>query len=243
MKYTYYYQTKDNENRTGEIKARDRADAYTQLRKQGIRPYRVVGDDPAKWRRYLPMAAIVIPLVLFGAIVTIVDLRAARSAQESENAPLVRQQIVGDESFIVAQIKSDWQEVLPSALDRYLAAYAQPGWEVSQPVPPETTLEDLKTPLALSDSDRQEVRQLKRILLQMRKELAELVANGGTLADYAAIITDRQETEVTLRQKAISSFMDTPPSLRRKAFASLNICLRDRNIAPLPESLLGASDF
>lgn len=243
MKYTYYYQTKDNENRTGEIKARDRADAYTQLRKQGIRPYRVVGDDPAKWRRYLPTAAIVVPLVLFAATVTVIDLNATKSAWESENAPIVRQQINGDEPFIVSQIKSNWSEILPSALDRYLAAYAQPGWEVSQPVPPETALEDLKTPVELSDSDRPEVRQLKRILLQMRKELSELVANGGTLADYAAIIADRQETEVALRQKAISSFMNTPQSLRRKAFTSLNICLRDRNIAPLPASLLGSSDF
>ena len=243
MKYTYYYQTKDNENRTGEINARDRADAYTQLRKQGIRPYRVAGDDPARWRRHLPMAAVAIPLVLFGAIMTIVDLKTTKSVWESENAPTVRQQITGDESFIVAQIKTGWSEVLPSELDRYLAAYTQPGWEVSQPVPPETALEALMKPLELSDSDRPEVRQLKRILLQMRKELSELVANGGTLADYAAIISDRQKSEVALRQKAFSSFTDTPPSLRRKAFASINICLRDRNIAPLPESLLGASDF
>ena len=243
MKYTYYYQTKDNENRSGEIRARDRADAYTQLRKQGIRPYRVAGDDPAKWIRYLPTAAIVIPLVLFAVIVTVVDINAAKSAAESAKSPTARQQITGDESFIVAQIKADWKDTLPSALDRYLAAYAQPGWEVSQPVPPETALEDLKTPLELSDSDRDEVRQLKRILLQMRKELSELVANGGTLADYAAIVSDRQESEVAFRTKAMNSFMNTPHSLRRKAFASLNIRLRDRNIAPLPASLLVEADF
>ena len=243
MTYTYYYQTKDNENRSGEIKARDRADAYTRLRKQGIRPYRVVGDDPAKWRRWLPMAALVIPPVLFGAVMTVVDLRATMFARESENAPLVRQQIVGDEEYIVYEIRAGWADVLPSALDRYLAAYAQPGWEVSAAVPPESALADLELSVAPDETDRSEVRQLKRILLQMRAELSELVANGGTLADYAAIIAERQESEVTLRQKAIGSFMDTPPSMRRKAFASLNICLRDRNIAPLPESLLGASDF
>ena len=36
MKYKYLYQTKDNENREGWIKAKDRADAYAKLRKQGV---------------------------------------------------------------------------------------------------------------------------------------------------------------------------------------------------------------
>ena len=50
MTYRYLYQTKDNENREGEIKAKSRDEAYTMLRKQGIRPYRVIGDDPWNWR-------------------------------------------------------------------------------------------------------------------------------------------------------------------------------------------------
>ena len=33
MKYQYFYQTKDNENRSGWIKARNRESAYTILRK------------------------------------------------------------------------------------------------------------------------------------------------------------------------------------------------------------------
>ena len=240
MRYTYYYQTSQNENRTDVIDARDRADAYTKLRKQGVRPYRVVGDDPAKWRRYLPVVTIVMFVIAIAVAAVVVDVNVVRSVSD---APIARQQIVGDETFISAQVMTDWGDVLPCALDRYLAAYAQPGWEVSRPIPAETALEDLKTPIKISDSDRPEVRQLKRILLQMREELSELVTNGGTLADYAVIISDRQASEVALRQKAIRSFMDTLPSLRRKAFTSLNICLRDRNIAPLPASLLGSSDF
>ena len=46
MKYTYYYQTKQNENKTGVIDARDRADAYTKLRKQGLRPWHNGSDLP-----------------------------------------------------------------------------------------------------------------------------------------------------------------------------------------------------
>ena len=46
MEYKYLYQTKENENREGVVKAASRADAYAVLRKKGIRPYRLIGDDP-----------------------------------------------------------------------------------------------------------------------------------------------------------------------------------------------------
>lgn len=58
MKYTYLYQNKSNQNCSGEIEARNRADAYTKIRKMGIRPYRVIGDDPYDWR----------PIVFWGVI-------------------------------------------------------------------------------------------------------------------------------------------------------------------------------
>ena len=66
MKYQYFYQTKENENRSGWIAAKDRADAYTQLRKQGIRPYRVKGDDPVRWQPWAlgaTIAALALALV------------------------------------------------------------------------------------------------------------------------------------------------------------------------------------
>lgn len=47
--YKYLYQDKDNRNCEGEIKAKNRNDAYLALRKMGIRPYRVIGDDPVNW--------------------------------------------------------------------------------------------------------------------------------------------------------------------------------------------------
>ena len=57
MEYKYLYQTKENENREGVVKAASRADAYAVLRKKGIRPYRLIGDDPPKWRRPAAFAA------------------------------------------------------------------------------------------------------------------------------------------------------------------------------------------
>lgn len=50
MKYKYLYQDSSNVTHEGEINARNRADAYSALRKRGVRPYRVIGDDPPQWR-------------------------------------------------------------------------------------------------------------------------------------------------------------------------------------------------
>ena len=81
MKYRYLYQDRDNRNLEGEIDARDRADAYLRLRKQGIRPYRVIGDDPWNWRPWAISAGY---LVLSAALVVlgVVALAQARQLRE-----------------------------------------------------------------------------------------------------------------------------------------------------------------
>lgn len=75
--YKYLYQDKENRNCEGEVKARDRAHAYALLRQQGIRPYRVIGDDPLNWKPWaigagyaVLLAAIVILVLILGARVT-----------------------------------------------------------------------------------------------------------------------------------------------------------------------------
>lgn len=74
MVYKYLYQDKSNRNLEGEIKAKDRAEAYTLLRKQGIRPYRVIGDDPVRWQ---PWAIAAGYAVLIGAVLTLAVLLGA----------------------------------------------------------------------------------------------------------------------------------------------------------------------
>ena len=81
MKYKYLYQDSQNVNHEAEIVARDRADAYAKLRRQGIRPYRVIGDDPWNWR---PWAISVGYIVLSVALVVlgIVAMTQARQLRE-----------------------------------------------------------------------------------------------------------------------------------------------------------------
>lgn len=75
MTYKYLYQDKENRNLEGEIKARNRADAYQLLRKQGIRPYRLIGDDPWNWRPWAIGAGYA---VLLATIVVLVILLSSR---------------------------------------------------------------------------------------------------------------------------------------------------------------------
>ena len=77
MKYRYFYQTKENENKEGWIKARSRENAYALLRKAGIRPYRLVGDDPLNWKPYAAGAAIVLLATALAATIRHHDVLGA----------------------------------------------------------------------------------------------------------------------------------------------------------------------
>lgn len=78
MTFRYLYQTKANENREGEIKARSRNEAYLLLRKQGIRPYRVIGDDPWNWRPWAIALGYAVLLAVIGVLLFL-DLRGEKT--------------------------------------------------------------------------------------------------------------------------------------------------------------------
>lgn len=85
MTYKYLYQDKQNRNCEGEIKARDRAEAYMLLRKQGIRPYRVIGDDPVRWQPWAVGAGYA---VLIAVIVVLAVLLTAKWEASVAEAPI-----------------------------------------------------------------------------------------------------------------------------------------------------------
>ena len=86
MKYKYLYQDRENRNLEGEIAAKNREEAYKLLRQQGIRPYRVIGDDPWNWRPWAISAGYVVlsaALVAVG-VVAIVQAKQLREIQMVE---------------------------------------------------------------------------------------------------------------------------------------------------------------
>ena len=87
MTYKYLYQDRENRNLEGEVKARDRAEAYMVLRRRGIRPYRLIGDDPPNWR---PWAVGGGYAVLLLTIVVLVFLLCARVSDGPSGRKAVR---------------------------------------------------------------------------------------------------------------------------------------------------------
>jgi len=83
VKFKYLYQDRENRNREGWIDAKSRDDAYTKLRKQGVRPYRVIGEDPWNWRPLaiaVGFAVLAVCMVAFGAI-ALIQAREIRNLQ------------------------------------------------------------------------------------------------------------------------------------------------------------------
>jgi len=92
MTFKYLYQDRENQSCEGEIKARSRAEAYTLLRKQGIRPYRVIGDDPWNWRPWAISAGYVV-LAAGLAVVGAIALLQAREIKAMQREQVMQQEI------------------------------------------------------------------------------------------------------------------------------------------------------
>lgn len=232
MKYQYFYQTKENENRSGWIAAKDRADAYTQLRRQGIRPYRVKGDDPVRWQPWAlggTIAALALALVC--------ALAFGRGA--SGRPPQSRRQLTGERGVISRGLENGWEGVFATRLDRYLAAYAQPGWIA---IPPEVTPEqvaafaqELAAPLVYGDAEAPEVVQLKDIVAGMRAEMKAYLDQGGSVADYLRFLENRQDDERAFRNQARDRIARAPESMRAAYRRDVNVRLREMGLAEIAE--------
>lgn len=81
MTYKYFYQDKQNQNHESEIKARNREEAYKLLRRQGIRPYRMLGQDPWNWRPWAVSAGYLVLFVIIG----ILSLKLVEKEKEKES--------------------------------------------------------------------------------------------------------------------------------------------------------------
>ena len=228
MKYRYLYQTKDNENKEGWIKAKSRENAYAELRKAGIRPYRVIGDDPLNWKPYAAGAVIVLLATALAAVLL---------AGREDRRPHPRAQLVGDRAVIDAGVYSGWTNVLSSALDLRLVKYAQPGKFVEASKPSEeecaALLEELDEPVPYVAGEPPEHRMLKNIVAKMREDMRAYIADGGDVAGYFDFLDERQSQEREFREKALDTVYRAPESLRERAWLGVNARLKDMGIEPL----------
>ena len=193
-KFHYFYQSKENKNLDGWIVAKSRDDAYAQLRKQSIKPYKVVGKDPIAWKRWAAIA--VLAVALAGTYAWL----ALRSEPVAPDEQFVRHQIYGAESVIRNGISTEWSACGLDEGERYLARYAQPGIKVAyRRKTPETAsaLEaSLSRHLEVEDSELLEYRQLKQIVESIKDELRAYIKSGGNVDGFLDRLQERQDQEV-----------------------------------------------
>lgn len=218
MKFLYGYKTKDNEMREGAIDAPSRNDVYRELKKQGIKPFKVeLAPGFLNWLRSLGKRTyVIIVLVALSIVATIVIHSQSRTIEKIElsgSSPLPRHQIYGDPALMTELDRTDYAAAFDNDGDRVLARFAQPG-QIVRPVAAdqrEKVASRLDAAIAIpdeeairfGDADSREVRELKRIVLGMRAELRRYLSNGvGTSARYLTRLAQRQEREAMIYYNA-----------------------------------------
>ena len=206
MKFLYEYKTSENERRSGEIVAPSRPAVYQELKKQGIRPYKV-DLAPGFWNRVQSLgkrtAAIIVLAVLCVALAIAVGRVVLNAPQpspveESLDSP-IRRQIIGDTAIIEKGIRSGWADVFELEGERFLASFAIPGVPAGQR---NTTEEEIRKALSArhstpsTRSDGLEARQIRAMVEGMKDELRDFMRNGGTIREFGACLVERQEAEL-----------------------------------------------
>ena len=182
-KFHYFYQSKANENLDGWIAAKSRDDAYAQLRKVGIKPYKVVGKDPIAWKRWAAIA------VLASALAGTYAWLAVRPAPTAVDEPTVRHQIYGAESVIRNGMATEWAVCGLSA--GLKVAYVRPTSQIVSAVD-----ESLESRQVAAEEDLIEYRQLKEIVESIKDELRRYKSQGGKTEGFIERLQERQSQEV-----------------------------------------------
>lgn len=261
--FTYAYKSSDGVRHVDEIVAPTRDDAFAELRKQGIRPIKVVEKDAGKRQiRNLTLAGLLLVIVAAGTAWVVASRYHADKPQISSTVavaeirkaayyakPLPRQPLQGDAKRRALAYSNGFEHVSES----FLARFAEPGAEVSDPQLTDEIERDfsaaLKSYILITDDEYTESVDLKRIVCGMKREMRAYLAGGGTIRGYVDELVKRQEIERSLREKVerrvreLIAVNSDETSLRR-AFDYLlkaNASLRTRGIEPLaiPPELMG----
>ena len=211
MKYHYYYQTKDNRSLDDWIVARDRSDAYAQLRKRGIKPYRLDGRNPLAWKRWTAIAVL-------AAIVVV--LAAALFVESGDNAPVweERSQLYGDPATLQSLSANGWRDAFKDEGDAFLARHAIPGAPCNCATP-HSQFPIPNSLIPILPDDPPELAKMKRMVNCMKQELAEYLSSGGSLADYMALCCQRQRTERDIILDTNRDFDKLRPKLANPEYA------------------------
>ncbi len=215
MRYTYAYKDSSGKRHEDSIEAEARDAVFVALRAKGIRPIKVVAADGSKANGELRgvRKRVVAFFVLLAAIVAaIVAYTVGTRTGEANNTPAfeeeqTRRQVIGDTAVVDKGILTGWSEVFPEEGERFFASFAIPGVKAGQR---NTTVEELSAALsrkvAPEPSDGIEARQIKSMVEGMKAEARAYIAAGGTIVEYGKRLTERQDAEIAIYERAKADF-------------------------------------
>ena len=186
MKYHYFYQSSKNESLDAWIDARDRNDAYTKLRKQGIKPYKLLGRNPIAWKRWTAIAVLAF-------IVAFLSVRLAMESKPVMEEP--RSQLYGDPASIQRLSANGWRDTFSDSGDAWFARHAIPASTCDCTATNSTRPTCSTRLIKISLDDTPELAKMKRMINSMKRELSDYLAGGGSLEDYMLLCDERLATE------------------------------------------------
>ena len=245
MKYTYAYKTSDGMRHEASMEAESREAVFTTLRGRGIRPIKVVAADGSKANGEAPSPkrakAMAVGAAVGAAIVLLVAFFADRNrpAPPSFIAEQTRRQVIGDSAVVDKGIATGWGDVFPDEGERFFASFAIPGVKAGQR---STTVEEFEAALGrkveVSPDDGMEARQIKAMVEGMKSEARAYIAAGGTIAEYGKRLTERQDAEIAIYERAKADFEAAKKTKRDddliSYWESINDQLRNLGIRLVP---------
>ena len=122
-------------------------------------------------------------------------------------ASQTRRYPIGDAAVIEKGVLTGWSDVFAHEGERFLASFAVPGVKAGQR---NTTVEELAEALGRREdavaSDGIEARQIKAMVEGMKAEARAYVAAGGSLKEYGRRLTERQDAEIAIYNRAKADF-------------------------------------
>jgi len=153
-------------------------------------------------------------------------------------ASQTRRYPIGDAAVIEKGILTGWSDMFAHEGERFLASFAIPGVKAGQR---NTTLEELAEALGRHEDavalDGIEARQIKAMVEGMKAEARAYVAAGGSLKEYGRRLTERQDAEIAVYERAKADFEAAKKTKSEDELVayweSLNDRLRNLGVRPV----------
>lgn len=211
MRFSYAYKTSDGVRHEASVIADSREAAFAELRANGIRPIKVMAADGSRANgevRGVRKRVLVLSLIAVAAIAVAATAICYRAFVEDDSvrglqSDQTRRQIIGDAAIVEKGIVTGWNDVFADEGDRFLASFAIPGVKAGQR---NTSVVEIEKALARRvdavAGDGLEVRQIKAMVEGMKAEARAYLAAGGTIVSYGQRLTERQDAEIAIYERA-----------------------------------------